>query len=548
MKIIKQSVKVLFLTLLLSSSIFSVEFSLEQNSTDRSEISNDTKAYFGEQIFQGNFKKNKQFRYNPNYLINIGDVISVKLWGAFEFASDLTVDQQGNIFLPKIGEVYLLGLSNESLKSTIEAEVRKTFNQNVFVYADIKQYQPLSVFVSGAVKKVGLYTGLSTDSLLQYIDKAGGIVRGEGSFRNISILRDKQVIKNIDLYQFLLDGQIDMFQFKNGDVILVNSVKDFIEVEGDVNRPYIFELFSSQVSVREVMQYIMPKPTANSFMLTSWNNGQETTKSYPLSQASSTFISNGAKLKFFSDYYVNNMKIIIEGEHKGSKTLTIKKGTTLYNLLKKVEFTPLSEIKNIRLYRKSTAQIQKQLIANMLKDLEARVLTSGSATVEEATVRTKEAEMVMKFIARARAVEPLGQVVMSRKDNLDEIYLEEGDRIVIPKRSNIVVIQGEVNIPNAIAYREQYDIDDYIKVCGGYSERANLENILLIKANGEVRQYKKIKGSFFRHSSEVKPLVEAGDSILVLGKTDSKSILITSSVTKILYQIAVGAAVVLRAF
>jgi protein involved in polysaccharide export with SLBB domain len=541
---IKSLLQVVFLILSLSSSLFSLEFSLEQNSTDKSNISATSKAYFGEQIFQGNFKENKQFRYNPDYLINIGDIVSVKLWGAFEFSSDLTVDQQGNIFIPKIGEVNLLGLSNQSLKGTIESEVKKTFNNNVYVYADIKQYQLLSVFVSGGVKKVGLYNGLSTDSILQYIDKAGGIVRGQGSFRNISILRDKQVIKNIDLYQFLLSGNIDSFQFKNGDVILVNSVKNFIEVEGDVNRPYIFELFSSQVSVQEVMQFIMPKPTANSFMLTSWSNGQESTSNYLLAKASTTFISNGGKLKFFSDYYVNNMEITLEGEHKGSKQVTVEKGTTLYKVLGKVEFTPLSEIKNIRLYRKSVATIQKQLIENMLKDLEARVLTSGSATVEEATVRTKEAEMVMQFIARARSVQPLGQVVMNKKDSLNEIYLEEGDRIVIPKRSNVVVIQGEVNIPNAIAYRSQYEINDYIKVCGGYSERANLENILLIKANGEVLQYN--HGSFF--GGDKAPIVEAGDSILVLGKTDSKNILIASSLTKILYQVAVGAAVVLRAF
>jgi protein involved in polysaccharide export with SLBB domain len=541
---IKSLLQVVFLILSLSSSLFSLEFSLEQNSTDKSNISATSKAYFGEQIFQGNFKENKQFRYNPDYLINIGDIVSVKLWGAFEFSSDLTVDQQGNIFIPKIGEVNLLGLSNQSLKGTIESEVKKTFNNNVYVYADIKQYQLLSVFVSGGVKKVGLYNGLSTDSILQYIDKAGGIVRGQGSFRNISILRDKQVIKNIDLYQFLLSGNIDSFQFKNGDVILVNSVKNFIEVEGDVNRPYIFELFSSQVSVQEVMQFIMPKPTANSFMLTSWSNGQESTSNYLLAKASTTFISNGGKLKFFSDYYVNNMEITLEGEHKGSKQITVEKGTTLYQILGKVEFTPLSEIKNIRLYRKSVATIQKQLIENMLKDLEARVLTSGSATVEEASIRTKEAEMVMQFIARARAVQPLGQVVMNRKDSLNEIYLEEGDRIVIPKRSSVVVIQGEVNIPNAIAYRSQYEINDYIKVCGGYSERANLENILLIKANGEVLQYN--HGSFF--GGDKAPMVESGDSILVLGKTDSKNILIASSLTKILYQVAVGAAVVLRAF
>jgi len=537
-------IKIIWIAMLSSKLLFAVDFAMEQNITENSKLSKSGKAYFGEQIFKGNFKENKQFRYNPNYLINVGDVISVKMWGVYDFSEDLTVDKQGNIFIPKVGGVPLLGLSTDQVESRIESSIKKTFNDNVSVYADVKQYQPIAVFVSGAVKKVGLYNGLSTDSILQFIDKSGGIIRGQGSFRYVSILRDKQVVKDVDLYQFLIDGQVDTFQFKNGDVILVNPVQNFIEVEGDVNRPYTFELLSSQTSVQEVMRFIMPKPTANSFMLTAWDNGQETTTTYSLNQSVNTYVVNGTKLKFFSDYYVNNVEIKIEGEHKGAKNLTVKKGTTLYNVLEKIEFTPLSEIKNVRIYRKSVANIQKQLLENMLKDLEARALTSDSSTVEEANIRNKESEMVMKFVKRAREVEPLGQVVISSKDNLDKIYLEDGDRVVIPKRSNIVVIQGEVNIPNAIAYRENYAIDDYIRVCGGYGARANKEKVLLLKANGEVSQYS--SGGFFGGGTS--PRVEAGDSILVLGKTDSKNILITSSVTTILYQIAVGAAVVLRAF
>jgi len=213
-------------------------------------------------------------------------------------------------------------------------------------------------------------------------------------------------------------------------------------------------------------------------------------------------------------------------------------------VLENVSFTPLSEIKNIRIYRKSVANIQKQLIETMLKDLEARAFTSDSSTVEEANIRNKESEMVLQFIERARKVEPLGQIVIGQKDDLSKIYLEEGDKIVIPKRSNIVIVQGEVNIPNALTHKDAYTIDDYIKVCGGYGDRANKDKVLLIKANGEVFQHS--SEEFFNQNSELK--VAGGDSILVLGKVDSKNILITSSVTQIMYQLAVGAAVVLRAF
>ena len=536
--------KLIMILLFLTTRIWAVDVAIQQTERDKSQLKDTRKAYFGESIFQGNFKENQQFRYNPNYILNVGDVISLKMWGAYEFSAELSIDKQGNIFIPKVGEVYLLGLSNHKLKNKIQSSVKRVFNSNVYVYADLKQYQPISVFVSGSVKKVGLYKGLSTDSLLQFIDKAGGILRGQGSYRNITILRNKQVVENIDLYPFLLHGQIDVFQFRNGDVILVNSVRNFIEVTGDVNRPYIFELLSDSTSVQEIMRFIMPKPTVNRFMLTKWENGQEITNEYPLSQASSLFVTKGTKLKFFSDYYVNNLEVKIEGEHKGSKKIMVKKGTSLYDILSNVKFTTLSDINNVRLYRKSVANTQKQLIETMLKDLEARAFTSDSSTVEEANIRNKESEMIIKFVERVRKVHPLGQVIISNEDNLDKIYLEEGDRIVIPKHSNIIVVQGEVNIPNALAYREHYSIDDYVDSCGGYGERANMDKILLIKANGRVIQHS--SGDFFSDTSSLK--VDAGDSILVLGKTDSKNILITSSITKILYQVAVGAAVVLRAF
>lgn len=523
-----------------STMLFAVEILVEQNVIQESKLSMSKQVYFGEKLFQGHFKQNKQYRYNPNYLINVGDVVSVKIWGAFDFVNDLVVDKQGNIFLPKVGEIQLLGLKNALLKSKIESAMKRVFNENVYVYADLKQYQPISIFVSGAVQKVGLYEGLSSDSVLQYIDKAGGIIRGDGSFRNISILRNQQTIRNIDLYAFLMDGQVDTFQFQNGDVILVNPIQKTIEVSGDVSRPYVFELLKDYTSVEDVIGLIVPKATVNSFIVTTWGGEEETTQQYTLDQARNVKVGHGTKLKFLSNYYVNSIEIELEGEYRGPQSMTVEKGTTLFDVLEKLDFTPLSEIRNVRLYRKSVANIQKQLIETMLQDLEARTFTSDSSTVEEASIRNKESSMILSFIERVRKIEPLGQVILNQEDNLDQIYLEYGDKIVIPKRSNVVIVQGEVNIPNALAYREQYGINDYVRTCGGYGERANLEKILLIKGNGEVIQYDS--------SNQDAPSVNAGDSILVLGKVDSKNILITSSITQILYQIAVGAAVVLRAF
>ncbi len=122
--------------------------SVEDLNRDKKDI-----PYFGESLFQGEFRKNKKLRYTPKYLINIGDIISVKLWGAYNYAGELRVDSRGNIFIPKVGNIELLGVPNSELKRVIESNVKRVFNSNVFVYANLNNYQPISIFVTGRVSQ-----------------------------------------------------------------------------------------------------------------------------------------------------------------------------------------------------------------------------------------------------------------------------------------------------------------------------------------------------------------------------------------------------------
>ncbi|HHH19080.1 MAG TPA: polysaccharide export protein [Campylobacterales bacterium] len=499
--------------------------------------------YYGESLFEGNFKENRQLRYSADYLVNIGDTVSVKLWGAYEYQSSLTVDSKGNIFIPKVGTIHLLGVRSESIATRVKKSVQGVFNNNVFVYAHLENFQPISVFVAGGVRQPGLYEGLSSDSILQFIDKAGGIENGEGSYREIQLLRANRVVKTVDLYQFLLQGRLTMSQFKNGDVLQVGKLQNSIRVEGEVRRPVIFELPADSVMVDEVMQYVVPKPNVTHFMVTRWQNGYQSVQRYDLTERYRVAIQNGETIHFMSDYLQDNLIVKIEGEHGGLNTMTVQKGANLESVLQQISFTSLSDPQAVQLYRKSIAQKQKQLIQANLKDLEARVLTTGSSTTEEAKIRKEESSLVLDFIKRASEVEPKGQIIINESSDLSQVILEAGDTIYIPKRSQVVVVEGEVSLPNAQTHVEGYTVDDYIESCGSYSPRANQEKVLLVKKNGRVLTYD--ASNWWRKKSM---RVEPGDSILVLGKVDSKNIQITSSVTQILYQIAVGAAVVLRAF
>ena len=98
--------------------------------------------------------------------------------------------------------------------------------------------------MSGFAGKPGLYSGLSSDSLLNFIDQAQGIRPQAGSFRLIEIKRNNQVVRKVDLYEFMAKGQLAFFQFQDGDVINIKGNNKLVSVEGEVANAYLYELKS----------------------------------------------------------------------------------------------------------------------------------------------------------------------------------------------------------------------------------------------------------------------------------------------------------------
>ncbi|MDE5603736.1 MAG: polysaccharide biosynthesis/export family protein, partial [Helicobacter sp.] len=90
-----------------------------QNTLDLPQNSIVTKV-FGFHLFNGNFTQASQFLYNPDYKIAIGDKINFRMWGAVEFHQELMVDSQGNIFIPMVGAVNLLGVRNGDLVKVLK--------------------------------------------------------------------------------------------------------------------------------------------------------------------------------------------------------------------------------------------------------------------------------------------------------------------------------------------------------------------------------------------------------------------------------------------
>lgn len=489
---------------------------------------------FGAQLFTGNSADSgATIGFNPNYQVGLGDTIQVRLWGAFTFDGSLTVDPQGNIFLPNVGPLKVAGVSNGQLNALVTSRVKQVYQANVNVYASLLQAQPVKVFVAGYVRNPGLYGGVTSDSLLNYLIKAGGIDPDRGSYVDIVVKRGNRVRSSINLYDFLLSGKLGLSQFADGDTIVVGPRQHTFSVEGDVFNSYDFEFRDSSIPVTEALEWARPKPGATHMTIIRQQGSQKRSEYYPLRSAPGRMLQDGDKLVISSDRYAGTIQVRVEGAHSGEHAIVLPYGSTMRSVLAQIRPNSMSQLNAIQLYRQSVAVRQKEMLDLSLQKLEEASLSAQSSTKEEAALRMQEAQLISRFVAKARTVVPKGEVVLNEK-NLDTVLLEDGDVINIPEKSSLVMVHGEVLFPNAVSWEKGLDVDDYIEKCGGLTQKSGNAKIIVIRQNGAAE------------NAEDVDTLNPGDELMVLPKFESKNIEVTRGISTILYQLAVAAKVILN--
>lgn len=489
---------------------------------------------FGSQLFQGDFKDLSFTGFNPNYQVGVGDIVQIMIWGAMESALDLTVDAKGNIFIPKVGPVTVLGVRNEDLNKTITARIRDVYKDNVESYAHLRSTQTVKVFVSGFVAQPGLYQGFSSDSVLFYLDRAGGIDPQRGSYLDVALKRGNEVVSRANLYDFLEKGTLPIAQFRDGDVILVEPRRHTATITGDVVNPARFEFSGENTTLDRLLTLASPKPTATSVSVRRSRGGDTRAIAVTLDQTATITLEPGDQVEVTGRNVVRNVLITYTGEHDGPASIVFPQGTRLADALQKIVATNLSDTTAVHLYRRSVAERQKTLLLQSLDNLERSVLSASSSTLEEARLRQVEAETIFAFIKRARQVEPKGQIILKSLKDAEILYLEDGDTLHIPAHSNLVTIHGEVKYPNTQTHRDRDKLSKYLTRAGGFTDNANDADIIIVRTNGVIEPVGKGRGA------DVLP----GDEIIIMPKADSKKLLFAKEISTIIYQIALGARVV----
>jgi protein involved in polysaccharide export with SLBB domain len=483
---------------------------------------------FGSHLFTGAFTEVQFTGFNPDYHISIGDQIRLRMWGAFTHDDVVVADPQGNIFIPNVGPVNVLGVRNADLNAHVERQIMRVYRSNVGVYVNLEAAQPVRVFVTGFVRQPGLYGGLSSDSVLYYIDKAGGIDPARGSFLDISVLRGGEQRAHFNLYEFMLDGSIGVLQLLDGDTLVVGPRRHTVRVSGEVVNPYQFEFTTDRIPAGELLALARPRPSATHLSIVRRVGTERRSEYFPIGEAAEVFIEDGDEVAVMADRYPGTILVRVEGAHLGEHMLVLPYGSRLKDALARIKPAPQANSEAAQIFRRSVAERQREMLENTLRSLETYVLTARSSTNEEATLRTREAELILQFVERARNVRFKGLVVLAGEGEAAESLLEDGDIIRIPETSSIVMVHGEVLFPNAVIHDRKLKVNDYIRQAGGYTQNADRSRIIVLHQNGSFTE-------------GARTSLVPGDEIMVLPKVDTKRIETTRGITQIIYQIAVAA-------
>jgi protein involved in polysaccharide export with SLBB domain len=226
----------------------------------------DTLKAFGYDIFNYSpttFQPSINIPVPNSYVIGPGDEIVISLWGETQLVYNLTVSQDGSIYIPDVGLVYVSGLTMKGLREKLLSVLSKSYSSlNVSAKGGAKthldvttgQLRSVKVYVLGEVNTPGGYTLPALSTAFTALYYSGGPTIN-GSLRDVQVIRGGKVVSTIDIYDYLVKGdQSDDIGLQDGDVLFVPPVGERVAILGEIFRPAIYELKKGE-QLKDLLRY-----------------------------------------------------------------------------------------------------------------------------------------------------------------------------------------------------------------------------------------------------------------------------------------------------
>jgi polysaccharide biosynthesis/export protein len=158
----------------------------------------------------------------PEYVIGVGDVLTVKVYEQEGLSGTLKVRSDGRVAVALIGEVVAAGKHPSAFASELEAQLKR-FILSPRVTVNVEQAQPVTITVVGEVKTGGTIALEAPPLLLQALAKSGGLTEFADDER-IFVIRQLPVFRRIRFtYKAIVNNENGAagFILRTGDVVVV---------------------------------------------------------------------------------------------------------------------------------------------------------------------------------------------------------------------------------------------------------------------------------------------------------------------------------------
>ncbi|HKK20827.1 MAG TPA: SLBB domain-containing protein [candidate division Zixibacteria bacterium] len=183
-----------------------------------------------------------------DYVLGPGDNIIIYLWGRADKEYNLTLDREGKVFVPQVGEMVGWGLTLSQFTEKAKHQFASTYS-DFSLTVSLGKIRSIRIFVAGEVKRPGAYTVSSLTSMFNVLYSAGGPTE-RGSMRQIRLMRNGEEKAHMDLYDLLLKGDNSSdIRLQTGDVIFVPVSGPRVAVRGEIKRPAIYELKGKETTL-----------------------------------------------------------------------------------------------------------------------------------------------------------------------------------------------------------------------------------------------------------------------------------------------------------
>lgn len=416
---------------------------------------------------------------NPDeYRVGPGDKLFISISGVMEVSSYLIIDQEGWLYIPRVGGINLQNSSLTVAKSKITETILQYY-KNVDIFVSLVDFRMIKVSLIGNVIKPSVFV-LSANSRLMDLITNKKEINETSDLRNIKIISRDSEFNSYDLLKYLRFGDFSNNPLLlEGDAVLVPKIDKIVQISGEIGYPAVYEYRSGE-SVKDLIELaggFTYKARTDTIELVKFNESGSTQVSefYSLDQIEETNIIIQNKdhviIRRIPEYLIDQYVVIdgyvsYPGWYKINKNSTTLKGIieAAGGFLPEASLTEAS-VTRIMDVKETDPEFER------LKTISIENMTEDEYDYYKAKSRQQSGTVVVDFVK------------LFLEDDLNEnIILRKNDVILIPEKKDYIIMLGQVVNPGKIIYDSTLTINDYIELAGGFGWRAQEGDVRVIKA------------------------------------------------------------------